>query len=149
MDLNTPTIDKLDPKLWGQNTWEFLEMIVATYPLQNPNLEHRDAVINIFESLQQLLPCPDCRNHYIDFIKRHPIGNAVSSRTNLLNFYFNLRRDVATKNRQSFRFQTTRDMWNHITSRFNLWKSAAPKPLNVYPQSRIRGGIRSCNCSRH
>jgi len=155
MNLNAPTITSLDPQVWGKGTWEFLDTVVVTYPRDNPDQEHRDAVINLLEGLRWLLPCPECRAHYNTFLDAHPMGDIVGSRSSLLRFYFGLRKEIARRTGRLFRMRNEQELWNHITGNLGVWKSApartaaapSPPPVKPLPQS-LRTARRGCNCAR-
>jgi hypothetical protein len=161
MDLQIPTITSLDPKVWGRSTWEFLDTIVVTYPLNDPAQNHRDAVINMLEALRILLPCPECRAHYNTFLDAHPMGDIISTRLTLLTFYFELRKDIAMRTRRPFRIRNVQELWDHLITTFHLVSSdktqrIRPRPLTQQtpqqmPQkpSQSRPFVRrGCNCSK-
>ena len=116
MDL--PTFPSIAPEVWGRSFWEFLDAIVAVYPREKPSAEHRAAAQNLFQSLQHLLPCPTCRRHYQEFVRTHPLD--LSSRRSLLDFYFNLKRDIAIRTGKPFPFGSSEDLWQNITRRLRL-----------------------------
>ena len=117
---NIPTPDSIDPRLWGRGAWEFLDMVVVMYPIENPPMEQRDAVIALLENLHHYLPCPVCKQNYQQFLLNHPIGNAVLSRNNLIEFYYALRMDTANHTGQQNSRFSMRDMWTQVLNRFGL-----------------------------
>lgn len=145
MELNIPTQDKLSPHLWGKSAWEFMDSLVLTYPRENPPASKRDAAYNYFQSLTELLPCPDCRDHYKGFLARHSLFPALASRRSLLDFYFQLRSEIQarTTGRQSFR--NAGELWSHILAKFQLVqpkaKQAVVAPF-VQSQGVYRPGVR-------
>lgn len=121
MSISVKIPEQLDPKLWGRNAWEFLEMIVLTYPENNPTEEKRDAVYNLLESLGTLLPCDNCRKHYKDFFNSVSMATVLSGRAYLFQFYFDLRKDVAHRSGESFRSLTKDEAWKRILQKFHLY----------------------------
>lgn len=158
MDL--PTFSSVDPKLWGRPFWEFLDCIVATFPKDNPSIEHRNAVYDVLQSLRILLPCPTCRKHYCDFLQRHqPLEQVLLSRRSFIEFYYNLKKDVSERVKKNMIVKNPDDMWKTITRRLRLVKPPAhpaanhdtktlfrtPRVNNVMISKMPKSG---CNCGK-
>ena len=150
MDL-TQVPETLSPAIWGKKAWEFIEMLIISYPLSNPSLEKRDAVMIFFENLGDLLPCRECSSHYKLFIQRESIQDALQGRNALFEFYYRLRLDVASRSGE--RISSREDLWKAILMRFHLYpvavqtrprQPAATNQLMKNLQTRRRG----CNCGR-
>lgn len=129
--MDIPTFTSVSPELWGRPFWEFLDAIVATFPKENPSIDHRNAVYELMRSLCYLLPCPVCRKHYIDFLQNNNLDNALNSRKALLEFYFLLKKDVATRTNKNFTARKPEDLWTTITRRLKLTKPG-PIPQVVF-----------------
>lgn len=121
MDL--PTFASIGPEIWGRSLWEFLDAILATFPRDNPTIEHRNAVYDLMQSLRYILPCPDCRKHYNEFLNRHSLDQALVSRRSFIEFYFLLKRDVASRTNHNFPFKSPTDLWLATTRRLKLTKA--------------------------
>lgn len=117
--MDAPTIPFIEPEVWGRSFWEFLDAIVATYPRDDPSPEHRNATYDLLTGLATLLPCPTCRGHYAEFIRRHPVDHALVSRRELLQFYFLLKRDVAGRTRKAAP-RSPDDLWSSILRRMRV-----------------------------
>jgi len=153
-----PTPDTIDPRLWGRGAWDFLDMVVVMYPKEDPPLAHRDAVASLLENFQYFLPCPECKNNYQQFLLDHPIGDAVLCRNNLVEFYYQLRMDVARHTKQTLRL-TMRDLWQQIVHRFKLWEPPHTAQNRILPmnptssrflderRSRLSSRSGGCGCS--
>jgi len=135
--LRSQTITAVDPRIWGRSTWEFLDTIVATYPHENPSLEHKHSVLSLMDSLLILLPCPTCRNHYKEFRKNHSLIDALQSRSTFISFYYKFQKDVADRNHTTLRFQDENDMWRKIATRLRL--ASAPRSIGVRRPLPIAG----------
>lgn len=60
-----------DAAAWGPAAWKFLHAATFAYPV-NPSLqEQRDAEALLY-SLQTMLPCEQCRRHFINELAQHP-----------------------------------------------------------------------------
>jgi hypothetical protein len=62
----------MDPNIWGPSGWLFLHTITLMYP-ENPNPIEQKQYYDLFHSLQYTLPCPSCREHYSESLKKFPI----------------------------------------------------------------------------
>lgn len=67
----------INPVIWGNPGWEFLDAIVAGYP-DKANSEEQASMIAFLSSLEHVLPCEVCRTNYSNFAKRVPPFNYVS-----------------------------------------------------------------------
>jgi hypothetical protein len=148
----------LDPKLWGRPIWETMEMILITYPEKDPPQEKRDAVYQFLESLSILLPCESCRDHYKIFLDRVLWNTVLSGRQYLFEFYFELRKDVATRSNEEFSTISKEECWKRILRRFHLYipdKNEKMRTRMIPVSSILTGTTRkhipvsissNCNC---
>lgn len=92
----------LATKLWGPHAWIFLfASIHGSYPVKfdSSNSEHieiRRAFKQMFASLQHTMPCIFCRNSYIEFYKKLPIGKFMGGRIELM-YWLYLMRDLVNQ----------------------------------------------------
>ena len=73
----------INPKLWGQSSWNFMHYITLGYP-DNPNNDVKTNTYNLFTSLKYMLPCEKCKYNYNIHISKHPLTNDILSSRNLL-----------------------------------------------------------------
>lgn len=78
---------------WGPLLWESINTIVREYP-ENPTAEDRQNFKLFFQSLGDVLPCPECRKHYAGHLKNMSLDDAVNSRDSLINFIIDLHNEV-------------------------------------------------------
>lgn len=88
----------LNPKVWGPHTWFFLDSVVLSLP-NKLNYEQKNIYKNFFTSLQNILPCEACREHYKENLKKYPLTDEILSKKEnmikwLLNVHNNVRRDA-------------------------------------------------------
>jgi hypothetical protein len=57
----------ISPLYWGRQAWHFIHFIALNYPEQ-PTQRDKDIYIEFLHSLPQVLPCPICGSHFMDFI---------------------------------------------------------------------------------
>lgn len=81
----------ISPRIWGKRQWQSLHYIAFGYPEQ-PTDEQKQAASNLLYSLQYLLPCEKCRNHYAAYIAEHP--PQVNSRTEFAQYINTLHNSV-------------------------------------------------------
>lgn len=76
--------------IWGPSAWTFLHAVSFSYP-EDPSPEHKEAALNLFSSLQLLLPCGDCCSHYCSTFQRKELLDHLDSRDSfsrwLVNFH--------------------------------------------------------------
>ena len=62
----------LDPRIWGPKGWFFLHSIALNYP-KNPTDHDKRNFKQFFESIQYVLPCPQCSQHYSENLQKNPL----------------------------------------------------------------------------
>jgi hypothetical protein len=82
---------EMPPNVWGPIFWNTIHIITIAYPV-NPDDETQQAAKNFFYSLQYLLPCPICKEHYKKHLQETPPN--VSSQKEIINYAFNLHNKV-------------------------------------------------------
>ena len=65
------------PKIWGPSAWKFIHTIALSYP-DNPTPFDKENYKAFFLSLQNVVPCARCREHYEKNIKDININNLNS-----------------------------------------------------------------------
>ncbi len=75
----------LPPDVWGPIFWYTIHIVALGYP-PNPSAEQKMAAKQFYESLQQLIPCPVCREHYKVHLQELPLDSALNSRTDLIHW---------------------------------------------------------------
>lgn len=66
------------PKHWGPIVWKTIDIFVAGYGEQ-PTEELREAAQKFFESMTELLPCPECRAHYKKCLEEDPVTDHLEN----------------------------------------------------------------------
>lgn len=62
----------VSPKHWGKEGWRFIHWVALTYP-NKPTDKDKEKYLKFFESLQDVLPCGICAEHFTKNMKTHPI----------------------------------------------------------------------------
>ena len=81
----------MDPKIWGASAWLFLHTITFNYP-NNPSIEDKKNFHQFFDSLKYTIPCPLCKEHYKENLKKNPIK--LNSKEELIEWLFDIHNTV-------------------------------------------------------
>ena len=83
----------IPPEVWGPFFWHTIHIAVLGYP-QEPAYGDKKAMKEFLESLQILVPCPICREHYKSHLVKMPIGPSLDSRKDLFRWTIDLHNEV-------------------------------------------------------
>jgi len=64
-------IHPMEPQEWGRHAWAFLHTASFSYP-ENPSAVQKESAKQVFRNIGNILPCPVCRGHYNENIKKNP-----------------------------------------------------------------------------
>ncbi len=78
-----------DPKVWGAPAWMFLHCVTLTYP-ESPSTTDKKHYKKFFESLEHVLPCKKCREHYGQYLLDHPLDPSLVSQKELVKYMIRL-----------------------------------------------------------
>jgi len=84
---------KLSTKVWGPIFWYTIHIVALGYP-KDPSYADKKAAKEFFESLQFLIPCEVCRNHYKENLKKFPITPHLDRRDDLFKYTVMLHNEV-------------------------------------------------------
>lgn len=131
-------VNSLDPTVWGPHGWFFLESICLSYP-DSPSNEEKRHIKDFFYSLQHVLPCPACREHYSQHLNAHPLtDNVVSSRANLVPWILAIHNRVRHSNGQPP--ISTQAFFNYYQEQYSSQR-AAEAPLSSLQQIGLFAAI--------
>lgn len=85
-----------NPKIWGSSAWIFLHSISFSYP-ENPTKKDKRQFKTFFLSLENVLPCSLCCEHYKKYLQEHDIDDALQSRKNLIHYFIRLHNHINKK----------------------------------------------------
>lgn len=101
----------VDIKVWGPSCWNFLYAVAFSYP-DAPTADEQRAVADFFNSLNRVLPCTRCRDHFTRYLKDHPIEANHGSRAAVASWLLSLNNDV---NRRIGKPQQTMvEVWDRL-----------------------------------
>ena len=75
----------LPPEAWGPFFWHTMHIAALGYPDQ-PTYAHKKAAKEFFEALKILIPCPECREHYIEHMEKNPLTPHLDRRRDLFKW---------------------------------------------------------------
>lgn len=80
----------MQPNIWGPLCWSFLHTVSFNYPLV-PTCDQKKNHRNFIESLGNILPCRECREHFHENLKMIHYGEHVyTNRASFSKFLFDL-----------------------------------------------------------
>ena len=83
----------MEPNIWGPSAWTFLHTIALQYP-ELPTDDDKKQYYIFFNSLKDVLPCPNCRIHYSEHLDKFPIQ--LESRKELSEWLIDIHNEVNT-----------------------------------------------------
>lgn len=83
----------MNPEIWGPSLWFGLHSTTMAYPFY-PDSDQKQKMRNFFLSLQDVLPCMLCREHYKEHLEKHPIDPALESRGDLVRWLVGVHNSV-------------------------------------------------------
>ena len=89
----------VDPKLWGNDAWEFFYFIALSYP-KNPTNEEKLRYKNFYMLAGSVVPCAKCRKNFTTHFEELPIDNYLDSSYNLFNWVNQMHNKVRRKQRK-------------------------------------------------
>ena len=102
-----------DIRSWGPNTWKALHTITMAYP-REPTQKEKEQFKAFFTSIQNVLPCPQCRLHYRQHLTSFPLSDAVLSSTrSLFNWLVDVHNAVNAQNNKAL--YTYEQAWTEQT----------------------------------
>ena len=84
----------IDTRIWGPHGWIFLHLVTLNYP-NKPTITQKKNYKNFFESIQHILPCDLCKNHYTQNLNKYKLNNkALSCRKELTKWLVDIHNEV-------------------------------------------------------
>ena len=95
----------VNPKLWGPNGWEFMHYVALAYP-DNPTEKDKKDYFIFYTNLQNILPCPRCRNNYKENLKQFPLEQALMNSESLFKWTVDIHNEVNKEtNKELFSYE--------------------------------------------
>ena len=127
----------MDSKIWGPYFWFTLHTVTLAYP-NNPTYEDRRHYNDFFLSLQNILPCNLCKQHYKEHLREFPVSTHLDNKEDLVKWCFNLHNKVnISLNKDLFSYDDFRDKYRKIYSPTIIEKVINPENINKYKKHKI------------
>ena len=84
---------QFSPNVWGPFFWHTMHVAALGYP-KEPTYTDKKAAKEFYESLQFMLPCGVCREHYARHIQSNPISTFLDRRADLFRWTIMVHNEV-------------------------------------------------------
>lgn len=80
----------ISPLSWGKELRQTMYAIVYHFTINTKSIAKSDSLIQFFNSLIELLPCEECKYHYITYLKNNPIPINIENKEILLQWLYQM-----------------------------------------------------------
>lgn len=127
----------MDPKIWGPYFWFSLHTVTLAYP-NVPTYDERRHYNDFFVSLQNVLPCKLCREHYKKHLQQFPISVHLNNKEDIVRWCFNLHNRVnRSLGYEDFTYEEFREKYRKIYAPTVIEKIINPEHLKKYRKHKI------------
>jgi len=102
-----------DPEMWGKHLWYFMEAIACTL-----NENNKNTIYNFFELLKDIIPCQECKKHYIEYFNKNNLQLYLKNSLTLIEWLYHLKIDI--KKRQNKELPSFSEYYNHIIEYYDV-----------------------------
>ena len=107
----------MEPEIWGPHAWQFLHSITLSYP-DNPTLEDKNNHAQFFNSIQNILPCQSCRDHYTQNLQALPIEQHLDNKESLFRWLVDIHNRVnVTNNKREYSYDEVTELYEKMYSK--------------------------------
>ena len=92
----------MEPEYWGPFFWKTIESVVCS--MNEHDEISKEYVYSFFYSLQNVLPCPTCRQHYQDFFSSHDLRQVLDQKKKIFQWVYKLKMDIRRRNESSVHY---------------------------------------------
>jgi hypothetical protein len=97
------------PNVWGPIYWNFLHSVITLYP-EKPIDTDKDNFIVFINAFRNLLPCKECRDHFLLNLNKFPLTTEIlSSRDSLILWGISMHNVVRTMLKKNIYYNSTRE----------------------------------------
>lgn len=75
-------------KPWGKITWYFIHTFCEKIDEQF-FMANKEKCFEVLTSVCNMIPCPLCRNHAAQYLKKNPMPRIIKNKGDLKNYFFN------------------------------------------------------------
>jgi len=117
----------IEPQFWGTCFWGTMEAVAVACDIEDQTSREYTALF--FFSLQGVLPCPVCREHYIKYVETYPIENVLDTKISLFKWIHNLQNDVRSRtDKTNVSFE---EFLQHVQEKFHIDLENDPTDISI------------------
>ena len=83
----------MEPTIWGPKMWFTMHTLTLNYP-SNPTDTDKKIYANFFNSLKLIIPCEQCRKHYIEHLEKKPVEYFLDNKDKLVKWLIDIHNEV-------------------------------------------------------
>lgn len=138
--------NNMDTRLWGPIFWMTLHTVSFNYPETPTYLEKRHHY-DFFNTIQYILPCTVCREHYQRNFKQYPLETYLDTKKTLIQWVIMIHNEVNNANKKEVIplpaiLKTFESIYGNITKTTNLQERYARMIEYLFPN------YMTCDCQR-
>ena len=122
----------MEPEIWGPHAWQFLHSITLSYP-DNPTLEDKNNHAQFFNSIQNILPCQKCKDHYTQNLHILPIEQHLDNKESLFRWSVDLHNRVnVMNNKREYSYDEVTELYEKMYDKSNGIRLIGNKWLFIF-----------------
>lgn len=91
-------------KPWGRITWYFIHTFCERIN-EDFFVKNREKCLDILSSICCMIPCPTCREHSIQYLKKNPLNRMVRNKEELKAYFFRFHNQATLNGNPSARVE--------------------------------------------
>ena len=129
----------MNNEIWGPYFWFTLHTVTLGYPEKPTYIDSRKYA-EFFISLQNVLPCPKCQEHYRQHLLEFPVAAHLNSKEALVKWCFNLHNRVnQSLNKPVFSYDEFREKYRKIYAPTIIEKVVNHDNIYKYQKYKMAG----------
>ena len=122
----------MEPEIWGPHAWQFLHSITLSYP-DNPTLEDKNNHAQFFNSIQNILPCQKCKDHYTQNLHILPIEQHLDNKESLFRWLVDVHNRVnVMNNKREYSYDEVTELYEKMYDKSNGIRLIGNKWLFIF-----------------
>ena len=110
----------MEPEIWGPHAWQFLHSITLSYP-DNPTLEDKNNHAQFFNSIQNILPCQKCKDHYTQNLQASPVEQHLDNKESLFRWLVDIHNRVnVTNNKREYSYDEVTEYYEKMYNKSEI-----------------------------
>lgn len=90
----------IEPEIWGKHYWYVIETMILSMDTQE--IISKESLRLFFYSLQNLLPCPVCREHLQIYLEKNDIDKYIDTKKKIFLWIYQLRKEIQIRNKKPY-----------------------------------------------